>query len=71
MSAGTSQAMAIVRVPRGAAQPAQEKLRQALDKDRGFLRLPPGDARNELIVTGPFPVLVGTEELDEYVVWER
>lgn len=71
MPAGTSQAMAIVRVPRGATPPTQEKLRQALDEDRGFLRLPPGDARNELIVTGPFPVLVGTEELDEYVVWER
>jgi hypothetical protein len=71
MSAGTSPALAVVRVARGAAKPSLEQLREALDQDRRFFGLPPGDAGNELIVTGPFPVSVGGKDQDEYVVWER
>jgi hypothetical protein len=71
MTTGTALALAIVRVARGAARPSAEQLRHALDRDRAVLRLPPGDARNDLTVAGPYPVAVGDQQLDEYVVWER
>jgi hypothetical protein len=71
MSGGTPQALAIVRVARGASRPTREQFRQALDEDRRALGLPPGDHDNELIVTGPVQVLIGTDAFDEYVVWER
>ena len=71
MSAGTSLALAVVRVLRGAPRPGREQCRRALDQDRAMLRLPPGDAGNDLIVAGPYPVTLGEQALDEYVVWER
>ncbi|HUI27409.1 MAG TPA: hypothetical protein VL403_15105 [Candidatus Kryptonia bacterium] len=71
MSAGTSLALAVVRVPRGAAQPTRDQLRAALDDDRRSLHLPPGDPRNALIIAGPFAVTVGDQSFDEYTVWER
>lgn len=71
MSGGTSIAMAVVRVERGAPRPSREQFRRALDEDRRLLHMRPGDADNELIVTGPVPIVVGEAQLDEYVVWER
>jgi hypothetical protein len=72
MSAGTLIALAIVRVPSGAPRPSDDKLRRALDQDRRALRLPKDKMKNgELVVGGPYPVTVGSDLLDEYVVWER
>jgi len=71
MSAGTSLALAVVRVPRGAARPSRDQFRVALDADRRSLNQPPGDPRNELLVTGPFAVTIGDQSFDEYTVWER
>ena len=69
--AGASPACALVRVPRGQAQPSDETLRDALLRDREQLRLPELNGAAELEVSGPYPILVDGTELDEYVVWER
>lgn len=71
MLSGMSLALAVIRVPHGAARPGRDQFRAALDEDRRFLHLPPGDPRNDLVVTGPSLVNVGEQSFDEYVVWER
>ena len=72
MSAGTSIAFALIRVPRGAPPPSEEILERALAEDRKRLGLPAAaNAALEPTVAGPYAVLVDGAELDEYVVWER
>jgi len=71
MSGGTSIAMALVRVPRGAPAPEEEELRTALARDHSRLRLPAPNGLLEIEVNGPYAITVDGEELDEYVVWER
>lgn len=71
MSAGTSIALATVRVPRGRPRPSDETLRQALEDDRAKLHLAPANGLADLAITGPYAVTLEGRELDEYVVWER
>jgi hypothetical protein len=71
MPAGTSLALAVLRVPRGASAPSPERLREALDEDRDRLRLPRRKSDNDVVIAGPYPIEIGDQELDEYVVWER
>jgi hypothetical protein len=71
MSAGTSLALGIIRVARGAQKPAPEQLRAAVDQDRRALHMPPGDGRSDLMVAGPYALTINGEDIDEYVVWER
>lgn len=71
MMAAISLAFAIVRVPRDAPQPSEEVLRRAVDADRERLGLPAGDGTMELMVAGPYAVIVDGAELDEYAVWDR
>ena len=70
-SAGTLAALAVVRVPRGAARPTNQELRHALEQDRHALHLAPAAVEGDLVVTGPYPVTMGEQQFDEYVVWER
>jgi hypothetical protein len=58
-------------VARGAPQPSEETLRNALNEDRARLRLPPANGAVEIEVVGPHPIVVDGAELDEYVVWEK
>ena len=71
MSAGTSIALATVRVPHGQPRPADDVLRRAVDADRAKLRLPPGNGLLDLEVAGPYHVTRDGQEIDEYIVWER
>ena len=71
MPAGASQAFALIRLARGAAHPTEEQLRAALQADHEQIHQPAPSAPTELHVAGPYHILVGGKELDEYVVWER
>jgi hypothetical protein len=71
MPAGASQALALIRVPRGQARPSDEQLRAALQADRERLNHPAPSAPTEMEVAGPYRILVDGAELDEYVAWER
>ncbi len=71
MSAGASQAFALIRVPRGDARPSDDQLRAALKADRESINHPAPLAPTEMEVAGPYHILVDGAELDEYVVWER
>ena len=71
MASGAPLALALFRVRRGEPRPSEEVLRRALAADREQLRLPPANATAEMVVAGPYAVLVDGSELDEYVVWER
>lgn len=67
----TVRPLTLVRVPRGAPRPSDETLRSALAEDRRRLGLLPSDGGEELVVTGPFPIELNGQALDEWVVWER
>ena len=71
MPAGASPALALVRVPRGQARPSDERCRAALQQDRQQLHVADNGVPTEMIVTGPHPITVDGDEIDEYVVWER
>lgn len=71
MPAGTSIALATVRVPHGTPRPSDETLRQALERDRAKLHLAPATGVLDLTVAGPYPLTLDGQELDEWVVWER
>ena len=71
MAGGVSLAFALIRVPRGAPRPSEERFREALARDREQLHLPPPNGAMEMQVAGPYPILANGAELDEYVAWER
>ncbi|MFN8641599.1 MAG: hypothetical protein U0802_08080 [Candidatus Binatia bacterium] len=71
MPAGASQAFALIRLARGAAQPTEAQQRAALRADHEQIHQPAPSAPTELHVAGPYHILVDGQELDEYVVWER
>ncbi len=71
MHAGASPTFALLRVPRGASKPSDEKFLEALQKDRERLSLPALNGHTEFEATGPYEITVDGSELDEYVVWER
>jgi hypothetical protein len=71
MFAGTSIAIALIRVPRGAPAPGDDECRRALAEDRVHLRLPRQNGGFEVEISGPHPISVAAGEFDEYVVWER
>ena len=71
MPAGSPSALTIIRVQRGQPAPSEERLRAAIEHDRQRLRLPQEKPARDLTVAGPYHVLIGDQELDEYVVWER
>ena len=64
-------AFALIRVPHGAPRPSDDAFRAALARDRAQLRLPPLNGHVEFAVAGPYEVVVGGAELDEYTVWEK
>ena len=63
--------MTTIRVPRGRAKPDEAELRAALERDRAQLHLPPEACPRDVVVAGPYAILVNGQDLDEYVVWER
>ena len=71
MPAGTPIALTTIRVERGAPAPTREALCAAIERDRLRLQLPAVDTMRDLAVAGPYPIVAGGKELDEYVVWER
>jgi hypothetical protein len=71
MSAGSSVAFALLRVPRGQPRPTDEQFHDALEKDCEQLHQPAPRADTEMQTAGPYPITVGETELDEYVVWGR
>lgn len=70
MLAGRSIALATIRVARGEGRPSAAHLRDAIDRDRALLHLPPANGTSELSVAGPYAIVIDGKELDEYVVWE-
>jgi hypothetical protein len=71
MFAGTSIAIVLIRVPRGAPAPGKDECRRALAEDRMHLGLPQQNSAFEVEISGPYAISVAAGELDEYVVWER
>jgi len=71
MTAGASQAFALIRVPRGNPRPSETELRSAVSEDRERIGQAVPWAPTELEVAGPYRITVAGAELDEYVVWER
>ena len=71
MPKGIATALTVVRVARGQPRPSETELRGAIERDRTYLRLPREPYQRDLSVAGPYPVTVGAQEFDEYVVWER
>jgi hypothetical protein len=71
MFAGTSIAMVLIRVPRGAPAPGSDECRRALAEDQTRLRVPRQNGVLEVEVSGPYAISVDGGEFDEYVVWER
>jgi hypothetical protein len=64
-----SLALVLLRVPRGAAPPADERVQRAIDDDRRRLGLGPADDTSYRLA-GPYPVEIEGQSLDEYVAWE-
>jgi len=62
-------ALVVLRVPRGAAPPADGDIRAAIAADRAQLALPPAAASGYRLA-GPYAIEVGGHALDEYVAWE-
>jgi hypothetical protein len=62
-------ALIVLRVPRGAAPPAEEDIRAAIENDRVRLALPADDV-TAYRVAGPYAIEVDGRSLDEYVAWE-
>ena len=71
MPPGSSVAFALLRVPRGEPRPSDEQFRSALQEDRARLCQPVPAAAPDVQIAGPYPIIVGDAELDEYVAWER
>lgn len=70
MPAGSSVALVLIRIPRGAPAPAEGVFREALDRDRERLHLPPCNGTLGMVITGPHPIVIDGTELDEYTAWE-
>jgi len=62
-------ALVVLRVPRGAAPPAESAIRAEIEGDRRRLALPPDDIA-EYRVAGPYAIELNGEAFDEYVAWE-
>ena len=71
MSRGLANALSVIRVPRGDAQPTEHDARAVLDRDRDTLHLPPEGTLRDIEIAGPYAITVDGVELDEYTVWER
>jgi hypothetical protein len=71
MPPGTPIALATLRVSHGQPRPSDEVFRQAIDRDRALLNLPVANGVLDIAIAGPYPISVGGQDLDEYVVWER
>ena len=71
MPAGTPIALTTVRVAHGEPRPSEEAFRLAIVRDRQALCLPLASRPPEVQIAGPYRILVGGEDLDEYVVWEQ
>ena len=71
MAAGSPLAFTLLRLPRGAGRPSEDDFRRALEEDRAKLRLPRLNGAGDFEVTGPHPIIVDGQELDEWVVWEK
>lgn len=71
MSRGTATALTVVRVQRGQPRPSEDVLRAAIARDREQLHLPPEKYVCDYAVAGPYAISIDSQELDEYVVWER
>jgi len=70
MGAGRSLALTTVRVPHGQPRPPDAEFRKAIAQDRQRLGLPPLDRTAEVVVAGPYRILVDGQEWDEYVAWD-
>jgi len=64
-----SLALVLLRVPRGAARPADERVQRAIDDDRRRLGLGPAEISSYRLA-GPYAVEIDGQSLDEYVAWE-
>jgi len=64
-----SLALVLLRVPRGAARPADDRVQRAIDDDRRWLGLGPAEDTSYRLA-GPYPVEIDGQSLDEYVAWE-
>ena len=62
-------ALIVLRVPRGAAPPAERDIRAAIASDRARLALPEADI-SAYRLAGPYAIQVDGRSLDEYVAWE-
>lgn len=71
MPAGSPVAFALLRVPRGDPRPSEDQFRAALARDREQLHLQSQNGGSDLQIAGPYQIMVGGTELDEYVAWER
>jgi hypothetical protein len=65
----SARALVVLRVPRGAAPPAEPELRAAIAADRARLALPRAEPASYR-VAGPYAIEVAGQALDEYVAWE-
>ena len=70
MPAGSPLAFTLLRRPRGAPRPSDDDFRAALARDREKLRLPASNGAADFHASGPHPIFVDGQELDEWVVWE-
>ncbi len=68
-SPAAPKALVLLRVPRGAAAPADESIRAAIRADRRRLGLTPANG-GQYRLAGPYRIEIGGEALDEYVAWE-
>jgi len=69
MSPNAPKALVLLRVPRGAAVPADETIRAAIQADRRRLGLGPANGA-QYRLAGPYRIEIEGEALDEYVAWE-
>lgn len=71
MSAGSSLALALIRVPHGNPRPSDEECRTALVRDREELRRSGLNGAPEFDLAGPYHIIVDGNDVDEWVVWEK
>ena len=69
MSPTAPKALVLMRVPRGAAAPADESIRAAIQADRRRLGLALANGA-QYRLAGPYRIEIGGEALGEYVAWE-
>jgi len=62
-------ALVLLRVPRGAAAPAEADVRRAIAADRARLALPAAEIVG-FRLAGPYAIELDERALDEYVAWE-